>query len=267
MEILVYFVLAIIVVTSIYQLLMGQNRLYLKQTELQDVRTTLRAAGNFLGFELRQVSASGGDIYNMSTNGLTIRSLQGIGIVCNVHGSAPRFGLYSTRGEFDKTIDDSAVVYAAGGAGSDDDQWMVSSIKDTWLSGGGVDNCDWPGTPASEITVEVDSAATEGVFVGAPIRSFHRVEYGVYYDEGRWWLGRKVGDAASYERLAGPLRSPTDSGLVFVYYDQAGNVTADSSQVSYVDIILRGESHRPVPGAGGPSYQADTLTMRVTLRG
>ncbi|NIU73758.1 MAG: hypothetical protein GWN71_09290, partial [Gammaproteobacteria bacterium] len=45
---------------AIYQLLIGQNRLYMKQRELQDVRTSLRAAANLLAFELRQASASGG---------------------------------------------------------------------------------------------------------------------------------------------------------------------------------------------------------------
>lgn len=266
-EILVYFVLALVVVASVYQLLISQNRLYLKQAELQDVRGSLRAAANFLAFELRQTSSAGGDIYAMSSSGLTIRSLQGAGVVCGIHSSAPRFGLYATRGTFGKTINDSALVFAAGGSGTDDDQWMTSRIKETWLTGGGVDDCDWSASISSDITVEVDSAATNGVYVGAPFRAFHRVEYGMFQDDGRWWLGRKIGAAASYEKLIGPLLSPTDSGLYLVYYDQLGNVTADSSQISYVDIILRGESQRPVPGVGGPGYQEDTLTMRVTLRG
>lgn len=265
-EVLVYFVLALVVVTSVYKMLIGQNRLYLKQTELQDVRTSLRTAGNYLAFELRQVSAAGGDIYSMSTNGVTVRSVQGVGIVCGIDSSTARLGLYATRGEFNDTANDSVMVYAAGDDGTDDDQWLISDIEDT-MTTGGVDTCAWPGSVASDITIEVDSAATVGVYVGAPLRSFHRVQYGEFYDEGRWWLGRKVGAAASYDKLTGPLRSPTDSGLVLVYYDQTGNITADSSQVSYVDIVLRGESHRPVPGAGGPEYQADTLTFRVTLRG
>lgn len=36
------------VVTGIYQVLIGQNRLYVKQRELQDVRTSIRAAANLL---------------------------------------------------------------------------------------------------------------------------------------------------------------------------------------------------------------------------
>lgn len=257
---LVYFVLALVVVASIYQLLISQNRLYLKQTELQDVRGSLRAAANFLAFELRQTSASGGDIYAMGPDSLVIRSVQGAGIICGVHGSAPRFGLYSVQGEF--STGDSAMVYSV-----DSDSWTISSIKDTWTTGGGVDDCYWSGSPSSDITVEVDSAASQGVQVGAPIRAFNRAHYGLFSEEDRWWLGRKVGSATSYDKIVGPLLSPTDSGLYLIYYDQTGAVTADSSLVGFVDIILRGESQRRVPGAGGPSYQEDTLTVRVALRG
>jgi hypothetical protein len=266
-ELIIYFALALIVVASVYQLLISQNRLYLKQTELQDVRSSLRAAASFLAFELRQTSSLGGDIYSMSANGLTIRSVRGFGIVCGIHGSEPRFGLYSTRGTFGETSDDSALVYAAGNDGTEDDQWIASRITDTFTTGGGVDTCAWAGSLPSDVTIEVDSAATGGVYVGAPIRAFQRAEYGMLQAEGRWWLGRKVGSASSYDLLTGPLRSPGDSGLFFIYYDQAGNVTSDSTLVSYVDIILRGQSQRPVPGKGGPGYEADTLTVRVTLRG
>ncbi|HSG81773.1 MAG TPA: hypothetical protein VLC48_05975 [Gemmatimonadota bacterium] len=261
-EMMIYLILALIVVTSICQLLISQNRFYQKQAGLQDVRNSLRAAANFLAFELRQTSASGGDIYDMSSSGITIRSVRGVGIVCGVHGSAPRFGLYSTRGTISASSEDSAMVYATSSG-----EWTISQIKDTWTTGGGVDTCDWPGSVASDITLEVDTATSDGVSVGAPIRAFKRVEYGMYQDDNRWWLGRKVGSASSYDKLIGPLLSPTDSGLYLVYHDQAGNVTSDSSQVAYVDIILRGESQEKVPGAGGPEYQADTLTLRVALRG
>ncbi|HSG81776.1 MAG TPA: hypothetical protein VLC48_05990 [Gemmatimonadota bacterium] len=267
MEVLVYFALALIVLASVYQLLISQNRLYVKQAGLQDVRGSLRTAANFLAFELRQTSASGGDIYTMGASGITLRSIQGAGIVCGIHGSAPRFGLYATSGTFDAGSEDSAIVFAAGNDGADDDQWMVSGIKDTWTTGGGVDSCDWPGSVGSEITVEMDSAATAGVYIGAPIRAFHRVEYGMYQEDGRWWLGRKIGSASSYDMLIGPLLSPSDSGLYLTYYDQAGNLTADSTQVAFVDVLLRGESLRKAPAAGGPEYQADTLTLRVALRG
>jgi hypothetical protein len=264
-ELLVYLVVAVIVIAGIYQLLIGQNRLWTKQREMEDVRTSLRATASLLAYELRQVSAAGGDLYSIGASTVALRSVRGSGIVCAVHGSAPRFGLSTTTGDFDKTADDSALVFEAGGSGVEDDTWVIAKVKDTWLTGGGVDNCTW-GT-SSDITVEVDTAAYSGVEVGAPLRAFRRVEYALYSDGGRYWLGRKIGAAASYEKLTGPLSQPSDSGLVFVYYDQAGNVTANAAEVRFVDIILRGESYGMVPGQSGPRVQEDSLTLRVSLRG
>ncbi len=58
-EFLIYFVIALVIMAAIYQVLIGQNRLYMKQRELEDVRGSLRSAGNLLTFEFRQASASG----------------------------------------------------------------------------------------------------------------------------------------------------------------------------------------------------------------
>lgn len=103
--------------------------------------------------------------------------------------------------------------------------------------------------------------------VGAPFRAFRRVEYGLYQDagDGRWWLGRKVGAAASYEKLTGPLLAPASGGLEFTYRDAAGNVTADPTQVAVIDFVLRAESYRVSGNAR--DFQQDTLATRVALRG
>jgi hypothetical protein len=105
-ELLVYLIIAIVVVTGIYQVLIGQNRLYLKQRELQDVRTSLRAAANLLAFELRQLSAADSDLYVINQFDLKLRSVQGTGIVCAIHGTQPRFGLYATSGDIQATTGD-----------------------------------------------------------------------------------------------------------------------------------------------------------------
>jgi Tfp pilus assembly protein PilV len=272
-ELLVYLVVALMVVAGVYNLLIGQNRLYMKQRELQDVRTSIRAAANLLAFELRQVSAAGGDLYEIDTNQLALRSVQGTGIVCELHGSSPRVGLYSTGGDFLATADDSAMVFQANDSGTDDDAWFISGIYYRWEDGvsGGVPSCGWSGINVNpEFVIEFDTtyAAMSGVEIGAPYRQFRKVTYGVYNDaDSRWWLGRKIGAAASWERLTGPLSAPGDSGLAFIYYDAAGSVTADPTAVRMVDIILRGESYGKVPSGGGPVVEEDSMTVRVSLRG
>jgi type II secretory pathway pseudopilin PulG len=147
-ELLVYLIISVIVVGGVYNLLIGQQRLYMKQRELQDVRGSLRASANLLAFELRQASATGGDIYEIDRYELRLRSVQGAGVVCGIHGTKPRLGLYNTWGEFQSTDTDSAFIFAADGASTADDGWVIGRIKNIWdPSSGGVPNCDWGVTP------------------------------------------------------------------------------------------------------------------------
>lgn len=272
-ELLVYLFVAVLVVAGVYNLMIGQNRLYMKQRELQDVRTSLRAAANLLAFEFRQASASGGDLDSIGTYDIILRSVQGSGVVCGVHNSSARLGLYSTGGDFTATTDDSAMVFVAGSAGTGDDTWFVGGVAGKYdPSAGGVPTCGWSGVSvAPDLVIAVDTplAALSGVEIGAPYRQFRRIHYGLYLDaDGRWWLGRKIGAAGSWEKLTGPLSAPSDSGLALRYYDAAGATTTDPTLVRMVDIVLRGESYGKVPTAdGGPVVQEDTLTLRVSLRG
>ena len=99
----------------------------------------------------------------------------------------------------------------------------------------------------------------------APFRAFRRVEYGIYWEDGRWWLGRKVGAAVTYEMVTGPLLSPISGGLVFSYSDSSGAATADPTLVAMVSFVIRAESYRRAPGSS--NYQVDTVATRVALRG
>ena len=286
-EMLIYMIIATVVIAAVYQLLIGQNRLYVKQRELQDVRSNIRAAANLLAWELRQASASGGDLYSVTSDSFAVRSVTGSGVICGEHPTELRYGIWGSSGEFYQTADDSALVLAVGNAGASDDVWKVVRIDKIWdPTGGNVPSCFWGDTIAGpgrgvaadtgvagngsgvpDLVLEV-SGDMDGVYMGAPVRAFRRVQYGVYQDGGRWWLGRKVGDASAYERLTGPLRAPADGGLAFVYYDEAGNTTTDPSQVRLVDIQVRGESIGKVPRGGqAPVAEHDTLTLRVSLRG
>ncbi len=338
-----------------------------------DVHETIRGAAAMLAWEIRQTSAAGADLYATGANSITLRSVQGAGVVCAMHGTLPRMGLARTWGDFDATADDSALVFSASG-----NMWLVASISQVWQTGGGVPWCNWgggssiqpdivtalstadmpPDDVSGEITVSPQTALSPGatvtfvashplltcaefdfrafrtidappatsgpmsgctftqtipinspsedfkikieikkedyaqltedikvdavwygatldggggslldyVQVGSPLRAFRRIEYGLYQEGGRWWLGRKVGTAASYEKLTGPLRSAAGGGLVFTYYDAAGAVTADPLQVAEVEFIIRAESYA-LPGSGSATFQQDSLTIRVAVRG
>ena len=321
-EMMIAMVLAGIVMAAVYQLLIGQSRSYGKQRELMDVHGTLRSAATLLAWEIRQSWAAGGDLYSINANSITLRSIQGGGVICGLHATlTARAGLGTTSGDFDATADDSALVYVA-----DTDAWVVGSIDQILTNPvpAGVPWCDWAGGASivPDVVLEVTfpggwtqqdfdaycntmsaqkipnclaapdwptfcptlgwqdedickpalaaseaSGGTGGTYeVGAPFRAFRRVEYGLYQDagDGRWWLGRKIGAVASYEKLTGPLLAPASGGLVLTYRDAAGNITADPTQVAVIDFVLRAESYRVSSGA---QFQQDTLATRVALRG
>ena len=266
-EILIYLVIAVVLVAAIFQVVVGQNRLYSKQRELTDVRSTLRAAAEVLGVELRMSSAGDGDISMITSDSITLRSVMGSGVVCAKASNGRLLGLYAASGDFAATADDSVMIYA-GGAGV----WVLTTVKVVYAAGGGgVSTCSWGGV-TTEAVLAVDTAdgtLVTGVGVGAELRAFRHVTYGTFQDtDGRWWLGRKVGAATGYERLAGPLLPPADSGLAFYYYDLNGDTTSVIPNVALVEILLRGESLKSVRRPGGsPTPQTDTLRTRVALRG
>ncbi len=264
---MVFTVVAGIVMSAVYKLLIGQSRLYGKQRELMDVHETLRSASALLAWELRGASAARGDLYVIDQEKIVLRSVQATGIVCAKHGAYARYGLSRLAGDLQASADDSALVFRSGGV----DEWHIMKIQQVATAGTlGVGNCD-SGTPAPDIAVEVAVANvpsdTLGVLVGGLFQSFRRVEYGLYQDagDGRWWLGRKVGAAASYEKLTGPLLAPALGGLVFTYRDAAGNPTADPTQVALIDFVIRAQSNR-VSGHAR-EFQQDALAIRVALRG
>jgi len=286
-ELLIYLLIGVVAVAAVFQLLIGQNRLYSKQRELMDVRSSLRAAASLLAWELRQPSAEGGDLMAISPTSFTVRSVRATGIICAEHRSLLRFGLISVLGELSATVADSALVFAAGDPGSADDRWkLVDLVAVTSPPAGGVSTCfwadpsigrgrpikaeygdSWSGDVQPDTVVEV-VGNMDSVFVGAPFRAFRHVEYGIYQDEGRWWLGERVGGADTYTRLTGPLKPSQEGGLQFTWYDATGNVTTNPTEVALVQVVLRAESIKGVRRASAAaSAQEDSIAIRVALRG
>jgi Tfp pilus assembly major pilin PilA len=293
-EVMIYLVIALSVIGSIYQLVISQSRGYSKQREMMDVRGTLRGAGVLLSSELHAVMAPDSDLYVIGANGVTLRSVQGTAVICSEHPTANvlRYGLRVTSGDITATADDSALVFAAGGTSASDDTWKRVRITSVMAQGGsGVLNCFWgdatagrgkgkgsiagvlstTGTQVPDLVFEV-TGNMDNVYMGAPVLAFRKVEYGLYLDQGRYWLGRRVGTSTTWEKLTGPMRAPADSGLVLIYYDTAGAVlsplvAANRTKVAEVELVLRGESFGKAQIAGGsPTARQESMRTRISLR-
>jgi len=263
-ELLIGMVLGLIVLTGVVQMMVVQGKGYRKQRELIDVRETAREAVALLSWELRQSVVGGSPLAAMASGMVALRSPRGLGTICAKHASLPRYGLWKTGGNIVAGVDDSALVYQLGR-----DKWTVLKITAVGTPAAmGVTACAWPGARPPDVVVEFGVGTktdTSYIKIGAPFRSFRRVEYAQYQLNNRWWLGRKVGAATSYDQLTGPLVAPAN-GLSFTYYDTLGVVTTNPSAVGSIAFTLRTESFKNTNVGTTYVYQRDSLTTKVALR-
>ncbi|MFQ5689514.1 MAG: PilW family protein [Gemmatimonadota bacterium] len=274
--VMIAIVLSTVVLGAMYRLLDSQGRFYSLERETLDARESLRATAALLTWELRNEAASGGDLYAIGTNSVRLRSTQAMGVICSrtTVGSATRFGLQATSGYFQATADDSALVYSLS-----TDTWSAVKVVGVWegsaaWSSGGTPVCFWgdstTSVPRPQVAVELQGpgAVLADLEVGAPIRLFRQVEYGLFQQNGRWWLGRRQGSATQWEELTGPLLAPANGGLVLTYYDATGSMTSDPAQVARVDLVLRAESFGKVRGfvRSGFGNVIDSLRITASLR-
>jgi prepilin-type N-terminal cleavage/methylation domain-containing protein len=264
-ELLVGLVVGSIVLTSVVQMLIVQGRGYGKQREIIDIRETAREATALLAWDLRQSSVGDSPLAAIGANSVVLRSPRGVGTICAKHPLLARYGLWKTGGNILATTDDSALVYQLGR-----DKWIALKITAVGTPAVmGVPACAWPGARPPDIVVEFAVSAktdTSYLRVGAPFRSYRLVEYAEYQLNNRWWLGRKVGAATSYEQLTGPLAAPASNGLAFAYYDTLGAVTTNPAKVAAVAFTVRTESYKKTHVGTSYGYQRDSLTMKVGLR-
>ena len=267
-ELMIYMVLASVVMGAIYSVMITQTRAYADQRQMTDARETVSGAGGLLTSELRQLSASDGDLYFIAPESLAIRSVTGVAIVCRIDQVARRFALWNLVGELvdPKGNSDSALIFSAGGAGQGDDMWEREEIKNFFKANGVMSTCEWTVAQTPDTVVQLDKPMP-GVFVGAPFRSFRSIQYGMFLDDGDWWLGRKRPGVDPYEKLTGPLRSPGAGGLAFTYYDANGAVTAVATDVRIIEIIIRSQSRGMSRQVSGLTERTDSLRTKVFLGG
>lgn len=263
-ELLIGLVVGLILLTGVVQLMIVQGKGYRKQREVIDIRETAREAAALLSWDLRQSVTGGSAPSVLGAGTVALRSPRGVGTICARHATLARYALWKTGGNITASIDDSALVYQLGR-----DKWTALKITAVGTPASmGVTACAWPGARAPDVVVEFavgTGTDTSYIKVGAPFRSFRRVEYSEYQQGGRWWLGRKVGAAASYEQLTGPLLAPS-SGLAFTYYDTLGAVTANPAALGSIAFTLRTESYKDTYVGTTYAYQRDSLTTKVALR-
>ncbi len=262
-ELAIYMVLSSVIMGAVVQFMITQSQGYTQEIEIMDARETVRSAAALLTWEFRGLSAAGGDLYTIKSDTVALRSTMATGTICAKADTAALYGIDGRTGQIFTTAADSAMVYLPG-----TEQWVELDLIDQFdqpvSNQDDVKFCAWGNGSAyfSDLVIRM-AGDTTGIQVGTPWAAFRRVEFGIYEDGGRWWLGRKVGNAGSYEKLTGPLLSPTDGGFVLSYLDDAGNTTTDATEVEQVQIEIRSES----TGRDRGKARQDSIQVTVWLRG
>ncbi len=260
-ELLLAVVVTGIVAGALFGLMNVQNRGYAKVREVSDVHTTLRSTAALLGWDLKYASPRSGDLYAIRANGFDIRSFQGSAVICRKQGMG-WYGLVFGDGDL-RAVAESVLVFSAGGVFLSDDTWKAIRLQAVGPPSGAT--CAWPGSPTVEGRLQITPATpadTSGIRIGAPVRVFRPVRYGTYQWRGRWWLGRRMA-GGPWEPLAGPL--PDSMGLRLLYFDDAGNLTANPADVASVEMVLGAQStYREGPAEG---MKTDSVRMKVNVRG
>jgi prepilin-type N-terminal cleavage/methylation domain-containing protein len=269
-ELVVALVLFGLVGTSIYSLLVNNQRLYLSQSERVNANTSARAAVSILPHSIRELSATdldGSDILAATATGFRFRSLKNVYFACQdgalgtlVLDRATWFGIRA----LDVTTD-SLLIFAENDlATRTDDQWLHANVTSA------VVGTACPSSqPSITLLLDLLSGTMSGVLQGAPVRSYQIEQVSAYSDaSGDSWLGaqtisKSTGTAGTIQPIVGPL---SGAGLALVYYDANGDVTADRARIARMGITVVGQSRSVVRTDTGIGYLTQDLTTDVSLR-
>ena len=282
-ELLIALVLLGMVSAAIYKVLVNNQRLYLAQTQTIDLQQNMRAAATILPAEFRELDSPDGDIQAMGATSITIRAMRLLGFVCLTPPLGGGIGqltltvrkapMYGTRQTFN--ANDSLLIYWEGDPLTRaDDQWLPAAIRA--VATGPVCNQDTLGAANQGYTLTMQPQwinnpalnVASAITRGAPVRGFDNVTYSVYQSatDQNWYLGQtNNGAGGGIQPVIGPLIGA--NGVTFSYYDSVGTVTADSSKVAQIQILLRARTASPIRDASGvQAFKVDSVVTRVALR-
>lgn len=238
-ELLIVVVLGSLILAAALQVLITNQRTYTAQNAAITGQQATRMALDVLFTELRSVSPRGGDILMMSADSLRVRHMRKFGRVCGINTLLGVPYLTVTDiGNVDFTVSDSVFIFADNNQrDDDDDDWIEAQVGSPITAG----VCPQDASAANVLPFPGQAVlfTADSVRIGAPVRSFTTVRFGLTTYSGSPYLGRAEGSAA-LTPVAGPLRAGT--GLQFVYRDSVGAITSNATQVRQIVVRVRSGS-------------------------
>jgi prepilin-type N-terminal cleavage/methylation domain-containing protein len=245
-ELLVAMVVSSVVMTAVISLFIAESRRMSQQRELSDTWLTLRSAVEVLAYDLRQASATGGDLRNLSATSFDVRGRRGSGVVCAKKGYS--YYLTDASGQF--TAGDSLMAVTV----QSNPVWKNLRIATaTTLSPDSTCSVG-TGRAVTRLTFATGTDTTN-VLTGSLMQAFTWTTYNLQTSADRQWLG------LNGTPVTGPL---TSNGLSLTYYTSGGATTTTAASVAAVRLTLRGESKGL--SSSNRARMQDTVSLRITLR-
>jgi hypothetical protein len=247
---------------------------------------SLRHGAAVLPIDLRSLDPSAGDLRagEARDTSIEIRATIAAGVICSVLDNrialVPRLaraGLLASasatpgRGDTLWVLVDTAAV----------EQWIARRID---AVGAAADQC--PGGSAPRLlttgeaslmsrTFQLDSAISEVVAAGAPVRITRPARYSLYRSgDGKWYLGLSEWSAERLrfdpvQPVSGPYATAGRKGLRFRYYDRAeGDIApgaSDTRAIARIDITLVSEDEVATGGAHSAGAR-DSIVLAIAIR-
>jgi prepilin-type N-terminal cleavage/methylation domain-containing protein len=275
-ELLVGLALLGIVSLGIHRVFVGNQRIYLAQTQRIDLHQNIRAALTILPAEFRELNAVEGDIAAMSATSITIRAMRQFAIVCArpvLGGVAAALMIrvspfYGMR-DFNPDGDSIFVYYEGDPLSREDDGWVRGRIHtvgaasetctDAGVNSGLVltTSLAWGTVQRPDGVVLNQLNRTGNIDVGAPVRGWETVTYRLYRAaDGRWYIGQQTTNGGGIQPLVGPVRA---DGLTLSYFDSTGAATTAVNRVFTIGITVRADTEEP-------RRAAESVSTHVALR-
>ncbi len=266
-ESLIVAVVAAVLFAAIFQALVAQQRGYREQKAIVELHHTAGASIEALAMELRQVSATGGDLIVATEDSVTFRAYRKAGIVCESRPDEDRLVIW----ELDKAFapGDSVVVFLDhDGSTATDDAWWFGVVQDT-VSGACSDPWDWLSDDRSSTVLLTGGGRIHGIGRGAPVRAFEHVTYGRFEVDGARVVGRRVAGSNALNHV-GPSAPTHVEGFRLRYFDGEGRLLRPSDASTRARVARIEVSVRDVDSDRGGSVgveSVDAFAIQVALRG
>lgn len=260
-ELIIVIVVGMILVSAAYQSLIVQQRGYSTTGATIADQDVLRVALGVLEAELREMASiedgtiAGTDILEANANSITVRAPRKLAFVCSVSPSEKSMIVWSEWDTFAPEDDLLIFVDGTNDTSYKDDRWEVAKVKTVNNS---TSTCLNKTPAAGTWKVVLYAHPLTDVWPGAPVRAFEELTYGLYQFDQGWGLGRKSSSTNPPDLLVGGLAP--ENGLVFEYFNSAGNPMASRTNVSSIGITLTTAQRQ----AG--STEPKSLTSTISLR-